>query len=96
MTKREPEIDSDELNTLAEIALRRVSELGLNEDEAALLLGDSSRNSAGCTEDWRWDEVKGTIAAATWSKERIMRWLDEASESFVTKDGRLVSARGGA
>lgn len=85
------DLDIEEYERIAEIALRRVSELGLNQDEAALLLGERSRNSAGSTEDMNWDEVRGTVAAATWTRSAIMEFLRDAADPGITEADRRAA-----
>jgi hypothetical protein len=76
-TKLPEGMTEDEYDVLTERAFLRLSELGFSEKEQSLIMYVCWRNEAGqAPEDW--DEIKGTIFAATADAQRIRNWLESA------------------
>lgn len=73
------EIGQEEYDRLSEIADRRLAEFGMTADEVKLILSGNTRTPAGVAPEG-WNEVKGTVLAATASRERIKMWLERAAE----------------
>ena len=90
MKQREPQLTKEEFEVLSEQAWARVAELGYTQEQTDLLMWISTRNGAGKSPEG-WDEIKGTVFVATASRERIDRWLDEASERRWPDTGPCAS-----